>query len=120
MKRIWGLLALSLLGIAASAGATGSKQALKTPAPGVVCDKYVCADSKGISASLTEKYLRKNAGKKITAQGDFDPTQFTFANGIFCDVKEKLCRKDRYYGMDGKHSGAIDQKTTDLLFPARP
>ncbi|ALR75862.1 YcgJ family protein [[Enterobacter] lignolyticus] len=118
MKRAWGLLAL--LGVAACAGAAGSKQALKTPVPGVVCDKYVCADSNGLSAPLTEKYLGKNAGKKLASLGDFDHTQFTFANGIFCDVKEKLCRKDRYYGMDGKRSGAIDQHTTNLLFHPQP
>jgi len=118
MKRAWGLLAL--LGVAVSAGAASSKQALKAPVPGVVCDKYVCADKNGLSAPLTEKYLGKNAGKKLTSQGDFDHTQFTFANGVFCDVKEKLCREDRYYGMDGKRSGAVDQKTTDLLFPPHP
>jgi hypothetical protein len=49
-------------------------------------------------------------------QGDFDPTEFTFANGIFCDVKERLCREDRYYGEGGKRTGAVSRKYTELLF----
>ncbi|WP_049190438.1 YcgJ family protein, partial [Serratia marcescens] len=56
-------------------------------------------------------------GKQLAAQGDFDRTAFTFANGIYCDTKEKVCRKDRYFGADGKPSGKIDRTTTQLLFP---
>ncbi|WP_309300358.1 YcgJ family protein [Yokenella regensburgei] len=52
----------------------------------------------------------------MAAQGAFDCTAFTFANGVYCDTKEKVCRKDRYFGADGKLSGAIDKKTTALLF----
>ncbi|MEY7343618.1 YcgJ family protein, partial [Escherichia coli] len=31
--------------------------------------------------------------------------------GVFCDVKEKLCRDDRYFGVDGKRSGKIKSTT---------
>ncbi|HBA6306489.1 TPA: hypothetical protein J2F63_004671, partial [Escherichia coli] len=49
----------------------------------------------------------------------YDPSEFTFANGVFCDVKEKLCRDDRYFGVDGKRSGKINQITTKMLFMCR-
>ena len=38
---------------------------------------------------------------------------------VFCDVKEKLCRDDRYFGVDGKRSGKINQTTTKMLFMCR-
>ncbi|EKH0144839.1 hypothetical protein O4N03_004283, partial [Shigella flexneri] len=49
----------------------------------------------------------------------YDPSEFTFVNGVFCDVKEKLCRDDRYFGVDGKRSGKINQTTTKMLFMCR-
>ncbi|ENT7553171.1 YcgJ family protein, partial [Shigella flexneri] len=33
--------------------------------------------------------------------------------------KEKLCRDDRYFGVDGKRSGKINQTTTKMLFMCR-
>lgn len=91
------------------------RPAVYSPAKGVLCDRYVCADSKtGVSPKLTERYLGKKAAKKLSS--DIDPTEFTFIGGIFCDVKEKLCREDRYYGPDGKRSGAVSKKYTKLLF----
>ena len=93
------------------------KTALKSPEPGVLCDRYLCVDgNNGVSRELTEKYLGKQAATRLFSQGDFDATQFTFANGIFCDVKERLCREDRYYGVDGKRSGKVSEKYTKLLF----
>lgn len=93
------------------------KVALNSPEPGVLCDRYLCVDGKGgVSRELTEKHLGKKAATKLFSQGDFDPTQFTFANGIFCDVKERLCREDRYYGVDGERSGKVSEKYTKLLF----
>ena len=90
---------------------------LRFPAKGVVCDAYFCADATGVSDSLTTKYLGREKKKQLVAQGDFDRSAFTFANGIYCDTKEKVCRKDRYSGVDGKPSGKIDRKTTQWLFP---
>ncbi|POA21890.1 hypothetical protein C1886_03345 [Pseudomonas sp. FW300-N1A1] len=89
----------------------------QSPAPGVLCDRYVCADDKGISRELTEKYLgKKAAANTLFTMSDVDLTEFTFANGIFCDVKERLCREDRYFGANGERSGAISRKYTQLLF----
>ncbi|WP_193162765.1 YcgJ family protein [Enterobacter ludwigii] len=90
---------------------------LRLPAKGVVCDAYFCADATGISDSLTAKYLGAKKGQWLVAQGAFDRTAFTFASGVYCDTKEKVCRKDRYFGADGKPSGETDRKTTRWLFP---
>jgi hypothetical protein len=110
-------LSLALLTLPAFPAHAGQKAAaLRSPAKGVLCDRYVCADDRGISRELTERHLGSKAAAKAFSQGDFDPTTFTFANGIFCDVKERLCRKDRYFGADGKRSGAISSKYTNLLF----
>ncbi|MBV8271538.1 MAG: hypothetical protein JO067_04630 [Cupriavidus sp.] len=110
-------LSLALLTLPAIPAHAGQKAAaLRSPAKGVLCDRYVCADDHGISRELTERHLGSKAAAKAFSQGDFDQTAFTFANGIFCDVKERLCRKDRYFGADGKRSGAVSSKYTNLLF----
>lgn len=110
-------LSLALLIAVSAVPAHAAKQvALRSPAPRVLCDRYVCADGKGISLELTQKYLGKKAATKLASQGDFDRTEFTFANGVFCDVKERLCRADRYYGADGKRRAAVNKKYTELLF----
>lgn len=88
----------------------------RSPELGVLCDRYVCANNNGLSRELTERYLGKKSAAKLVSQEGFDPTEFTFANGIFCDVKERLCRKDRYFGTDGKRSGVVTKKYTELLF----
>lgn len=56
---------------------------LKQPAEKVLCDQYICANPKGISKELTKKYLGQVQADKVFSQGEFDHTQFTFANGIF-------------------------------------
>jgi hypothetical protein len=90
---------------------------IQSPAPGVLCDRYLCANDKGISRELTEKYLgKKAAANKLFAVVDINLTEFTFANGIFCDAKERLCREDRYYGANGQRSGAVSKKYTEVLF----
>lgn len=90
---------------------------LFSPETHVLCDKYICATATdGVSRAMTKKHLGKQAAQRLSSQGKFDPTSFTFTGGTFCDIKEKLCREDRYYGADGKHSGAISEKYTRLLF----
>jgi hypothetical protein len=96
--------------------AQATQRGLVSPLPGVLCDPYICANDKGVSQPLTEKYLGKKAAAEVFSEGFFDVTEFTFANGIFCDVKERLCRENRYYGTNGKHSGAVSTKYTSLLF----
>ncbi|GDX04896.1 YcgJ family protein [Buttiauxella sp. A111] len=119
------LLLLAPLAIALTAGSLSAhanqRSSIKNPATGVLCDKYVCADDKGISQTLTGKYLGKTAANnKLFTTKDVVLTEFTFSNGIFCDVKERLCREDRYYGADGKRSGKISSKYTQLLFGETP
>ena|SRR5438445_777532 len=105
-----------LLAASANLAHAGKSTALRSPEAGVLCDRYMCANNKGVSRELTEKHLGKKAVTRLFAQGDFDRTEFTFVNGIFCDIKEQLCRKDRYYGVEGKRSGAVSEKYTKLLF----
>ncbi|MDR3096845.1 MAG: YcgJ family protein [Paraburkholderia sp.] len=100
--------------------AHAGQKALRSPERGVLCDRYFCASDEGISRALTVKYLGRRAAAKVFSQGDFDLTEFTFTNGIFCDVKERLCRQDRYYGADGKRTGAVSGKYTELLFGNSP
>lgn len=64
---------------------------------------------------LPEEYRGKTKAIRFTAQGEFDCKEFTFANGSHCDVKEKICRKNRYYGVDGKPSGSPDTTTRQLF-----
>ncbi len=92
---------------------------LQSPACGVVCDPYICVNSDGISPELTRKYLGEKAAENLQSLQGYDPSEFTFANGVFCDVKEKLYRDDRYFGVDGKRSGKINQTTTKMLFMCR-
>lgn len=90
---------------------------VQSPAPGVICDRYVCANDKGISRELTQKYLgKKAAANEVFTSRHVDPSEFTLANGIFCDVKERLCREDRYYGENGQRAGAVSKKYTKMLF----
>jgi hypothetical protein len=94
----------------------GDRNALRSPAPGVLCDRYLCADEKGVSQGLTKKYLGERAATRLFSQGEFDVKQFTFSNGVFCDVTDRLCRENRYFGTDGKRSGAVSKKYTAILF----
>ncbi|WP_202914976.1 MULTISPECIES: YcgJ family protein [unclassified Mycolicibacterium] len=109
-------LSVALLSAMSATPARADDDAVFAPARGVVCDRYVCADEKGISFGLTESYLGNEAQNRLLSQGDFDLTEFTFTNGIFCDVKERVCREDRYYGADGRPSGAVSEKYTAMLF----
>ncbi|MCW5238684.1 YcgJ family protein [Verminephrobacter eiseniae] len=106
---------LALL-LAVSTAHAGRQTTLRSPAPGVLCDRHLCANGQGISRPLTEKHLGPKTATKLFSQGEFDLTEFSFANGVFCDVKERLCRQHRYYGADGQRSGAVNKKYTRLLF----
>ncbi|EOT1929366.1 YcgJ family protein [Serratia marcescens] len=109
------LLLAASLGLASFVG-KASEHTLHFPAAGVVCDAYFCADNAGVSDKLTIRYLGEKKGRQLVAQGRFDRTAFTFDNGIFCSVRARECRKDRYFDADGKHSATLDQVTTDWLF----
>ncbi|HFS6020966.1 TPA: YcgJ family protein [Raoultella ornithinolytica] len=81
---------LSLL-LATAAIPVWAKQpvSLHSPEAHVLCDKYICATATdGVSQAMTAKYLGKEAAKRLSSQGQFDPTSFTFAGGTFCDKSE--------------------------------
>ncbi|EPF80645.1 YcgJ family protein [Acinetobacter rudis] len=117
MKKLSLILASGLVLMSATSFAK-TTNALKSPATGVVCDKYICADQKGVSKTLTTQYLGKKQANKAFSQGEFDTTQFTFANGVFCDTKTQLCHVDRYFEGENQRS-AVEPKTTKLLFPKK-
>ena len=118
MSKAYLSFSLALLLIVGVMPAHATQRAtIQSPASGVLCDRYVCANDKGISRELTEKYLGKEAAaNEVFTSSDIDLTEFTFANGIFCDVKERLCREDRYYGANGQRTGAVSKKYTNALF----
>ncbi|BEA40638.1 hypothetical protein VEE08_25150 [Escherichia coli] len=119
MMRIF-YIGLSGVGMMFSSMASGNDAGgLQSPACGVVCDPYICVNSDGISPELTRKCLGEKAAENLQSLQGYDPSEFTFSNGVFCDVKEKLCRDDRYFGVDGKRSGKINQTTTKMLFMCR-
>lgn len=89
--------------------------ALKSPEKNVLCDKYLCVSGKdGVSIELTKKYIGEKQASNIKLAGDFDKTQMTFANGIFCDTQEKKCHVDRYFE-NGQRS-KVSKKYTEILF----
>ena len=49
-----------------------------------------CVNSDGISPELTRKYLGEKAAETLQSVQGYDPSEFTFSNGVFCDVKEKI------------------------------
>lgn len=106
----------SLFALAASAVEAQPSAGISSPRHRVLCDRYLCANDKGVSRALTAKYRGRKAAARLYAQGNFDPTQFTLSNGVFCDVKERLCRTNRFYGTDGKRSGPVSKRYTSILF----
>lgn len=101
------LVAMSLSTIVACqqvATAPKADLGLQNPERNVLCDQYVCANSEGLSKALTAKYLGESQALKVFSGPNFDHTQFTFANGIFCDTKEQRCYVDRYFNQDGQRS----------------
>ncbi|MGO1003934.1 YcgJ family protein [Lysobacter sp. CA196] len=114
MKKLKCSISLLIVLIATSAQAE-RKNAVRTPEPGVLCDRYVCANKKGLSHALTEKHNGMRTAMNAFADKDMDMYEFTLANGIFCDVRERLCRKDRYYGPEGQRS-AVSVEYTEFLF----
>ncbi len=85
--------------------------------PGTLCDSKAgfCADSEGVSISITEMELGAKAAKKLLAQinevgiNNFDATTFTMSGGLNCNTKEKKCYTNPY---DKK----VDAKGTKALF----
>lgn len=112
MQKIIGVLVV--LTAALVQPALAAKQ-LKTPAPGIVCDIYFCADKSGLSVQLTAKYIGSKAANRLKKADQNSLTHFTFSNGIYCDAEAKICRTDRYFDAKGNPS-PLDRHYTDLLF----
>jgi hypothetical protein len=105
-------MAVSFVGPAQAGG-----NLLLSPQRGVLCDAYFCAGKdEGVSETLTRKYLGEAAAQALTAQGAFDKTAFTFANGVFCDLSTKCCLANRYFDAQGKRSGEVREAESRLLF----
>ncbi len=85
---------------------------------GVVCDPYICVSSDGISQFNKEISRRKKAAENLQSLQGYDPSEFTFSNGVFCDVKENYVVMIVIL-VDGKRSGKINQTTTKMLFMCR-
>ncbi|MCW2457659.1 UNVERIFIED_ORG: hypothetical protein M2414_005432 [Rahnella aquatilis] len=111
-----GLLLLALWGLTAQGARAAVHEKLQSPAEGVVCDAYFCADRWGVSDGLTAQFLGEEKASALTARGEFERSAFSFADGIYCDVSAQVCRKSGAVGEDGKPSGPADPTTTHLLF----
>ena len=83
MMRIF-YIGLSGVGMMFSSMASGNDAGgLQSPACGVVCDPYICVSSDGISPELTRKYLGEKAAENLQSLQGYDPSEFTFSNGVF-------------------------------------
>ena len=69
-----------------------------SPSQGVLCDTKAgfCADSYGISMGLTKEYLGQAAQDKLMSYKDFDTSEFTMTNGVYCDSKMRKCYNNRW------------------------
>ena len=70
---------------------------------GAVCDKAAgfCADRKGVSLEMTQRYLGDAAKVKLEARIEetgrqyFDGTRFTMTGGLTCHIQEQQCWTSR-------------------------
>ena len=108
MKKTVIMAAIVALSGAAYAGSVYS------PAKGVLCDKKskFCADSYGISISLTKEYLGGKAAKNLEKMADkyhMSMSDWTFANGVSCNTHKKMCKKSKW-------DKQLDRHWTMMLF----
>ncbi|MFN9646508.1 MAG: hypothetical protein ACK6BG_15625 [Cyanobacteriota bacterium] len=91
-----------LLGSLISAPLAVRAQAVRTPAPGVVCDSMalrgsgVCYDKNGVSLPLTGRHLGSRAEAQLSAYlaANPAPREFRLSNGLVCSVPERTCWQD--------------------------
>lgn len=121
-SRILGWLISAALTLPVASGGVWSAGGVYSPTRGVLCDRPAgfCADGTGVSASWTEKYLGAAAARKLSATmtdpAGFDGSVFGFSNRVRCDIKRRVCTKD-------KLSAEVDRSATKTLFgklPAAP
>ena len=92
--------ALLISAIVALSG-TAYAGSVYSPSKGVICDKKgkFCADSYGISIALTKEYLGAKAANNLEKMADkyhMSMTDWTFANGVSCNTKKKICKKSKW------------------------
>jgi len=78
-----------------------SHENVYSPEQGVICDKKseFCSDSYGISLGMTKDFLGQKAADKMTkilSDKDFDATVYAMSNGLYCDTKQKICKKSKW------------------------
>ncbi len=91
-----------------------SSEGFSSPAKGVLCDGFMCADASGVSRRLTVRYLGNHRAQQIPAP-DLEEDDFTFADGSYCDTQRRLCYQSRY----NQSEDGIDAEYTEVLFGQR-
>jgi len=90
-----------------------TKKGVFSPTQGIICDAKsgFCVDSYGISLGYTGSYLgKKNQdiwAKKLS--GDYITTEFSFSNRVYCNTKQRICKKEKY-------ADKPDRYWTNILF----
>jgi hypothetical protein len=77
-------------------------QAVRSPAPGVLCDAMglrgsgVCYDKNGVSLPLTARHLGSRAEAQLSnyLAGNPAPREFRLSNGTVCSVPQRTCWED--------------------------
>lgn len=96
------IIALVALTISLSSTTSAKSHAnVYSPEQGVICDKKsgFCSDSYGISIGMTKDFLGQKAANKwtkILSDKDFDSTVYAMSNGLYCDTKQKICKKSKW------------------------
>ncbi|VFS96577.1 YcgJ family protein [Escherichia coli] len=120
MMRIF-YIGLSGVGMMFSSMASGNDAGgLQSPACGVVCDPYICVSSDGISPAVNKEISRRK--KPLKTYNHYKatiPANLHSLTVYFAMLKKNYVRDDRYFGVDGKRSGKINQTTTKMLFMCR-
>jgi hypothetical protein len=85
-----------------------------SPEQGVICDSTAqfCSDRFGISLGITKEYLGQAAADKwggIMEDESFDASSYSMSNGLTCDTKLKICKKNKW-------DEEPDAKWTKVLF----
>ncbi len=76
-------------------------RSLYSPSKGIICDRKdkLCVDSSGISLRFTKIYLGSRAAKKLKKnidRYDMDLKEWTFSNGVSCNIYKRICKKSKW------------------------
>ena len=77
-KRCILIILVMTIALALSAQAAGKRKKVFSPARGILCDQYICADAqRGVSDKWTERYLGHAQVKRLRKMGEFNRQSFT-------------------------------------------